>query len=247
MEQSTKQTRKKRKRSLAYNNNLHSTPPPTSPHHKMVFIGQAPGPTFLPSSSSSSSTSATTPPALVGLSAARLARLAGMPEEELWKRCDRRNIFNIFPGTKPKSQLQTKAYRLHESVGDRFDMDQARKLAAAIDITKYHLVVLLGLNVAKAFRLQNVALFKEYYIDDALNIQSVTESKTFVSGTRILIYPHPSGVSHYWNKRSNRYKAMTELRLKMVQTGIIKESRSKFFTSQNRISRSKYFKTGATP
>ena len=121
-----------------------------------------------------------------------------------------------------------------------------------MDITSYHLVVLLGLNVARAFRLQHPSLFAQYFIDIDLKIKPIKEGTTTTTTTKrkrkkrkstvaeeeeerekdkeeqrveevatgvttvttttvtkgwngrstlILVYPHPSGVSHFWNNR----------------------------------------------
>ena len=234
-----------------------SSPPPHSRYHRMLFIGQAPGPTSTSTSTSSSSSSSSTtstssssspPPALEGLSGSRLARLAGLPPSDLWARCDRINLLSHFPGTKPKAPSQLdETYQLHQSSGDYFNLKKARAAADAMDITSYHLVVLLGLNVARAFRLQHPSLFAQYFIDIDLKIKPIKEGTTTTTkrkkkrkkrkstvaeeeeerekeeeeevatgvttttttvtkgwngrSTLILVYPHPSGVSHFWNSR----------------------------------------------
>ena len=251
----------KRKRSK---HNIPKSPPPQTPHHTMCFIGQAPGPTAKPPY----------PPFPDGgIAANRLAKLAGMEATDLYTRADRFNIFNFFPGTKPPAAIQGDvSYRKHQSVGDVFNLANAKKEATLIDITKYHLVVLLGLNVAKAFQLKQPSLFQRHYIDHQLKITPVNaivsrpkkkkkknplneteeedkdddkkkeEQKKKWNGesTLVLVYPHPSGVSHYWNSRANRSKATNELRKAMVDCGIVRKTESKFFQDRNS-TKSKYF------
>lgn len=289
-----------------------SSPPPHSRYHRMLFIGQAPGPKTTTQSQSTSTTTTSLllpPPALEGLAGSRLARLAGLPPNDLWDRCDRINLLSHFPGTKPKAPSQLdETYHLHQSSGDTFNLREARAAADVMDITSYNLVVLLGLNVARAFRLQHPSLFAKYFIDTDLKIEPCPnerdgggksiamksrrkgrvrgggerggdggdggemekemdddttaaaspaassadeKSKSFewMNGwngrsTLILVYPHPSGVSHFWNSRANRVCAMNELRSAMVDTGIVKRTTSAFFSSPKQ-KKSKYFQAAA--
>ena len=62
--------------------------------------------------------------------------------------------------------------------------------------------------------------------------------------TLVLVYPHPSGVSHYWNSRANRSKATNELRKAMVDCGIVRKTESKFFQDRNS-TKSKYFENAS--
>ena len=62
--------------------------------------------------------------------------------------------------------------------------------------------------------------------------------------TLILVYPHPSGVSHFWNLRTNRVEATTILRSLMIETGIVSKQTSTFFSSEKNVAlqnKSKYF------
>jgi hypothetical protein len=219
-------------------NVLPTSPPPKTPYHRMICIGQAPGPTSITSSS-------LPPLPLTGLAGSRLAKLAGMTENDLWSRCDRLNIFQYYPGVKNISNVKKKnaKYKKHQSVGDQFNLHQAREIADTIDITCYHLVVLLGLNVAKAFRIQKPTLFARYYINSELNVIQLKdgESHDTMDATLILIFPHPSGVSHFWNSRRNRNRAMNELRLAMLNTGLIQNEKSKYFNKRRKCQKSIYF------
>ena len=174
-----------------------------------------------------------------------MAKLAGMEPHDLWSRCDRTNIFRQFPGTKPPAAAQrnSQPYRKHNSVGDRFDLHQAKTNVDAMDITGYNLVVLLGLNVAKAFRIKSPRLFQRWYLDEDLNIVPMVASTTEdCAATLLLVFPHPSGVSHYWNSRSNRNKAMQELRAAMNATGMMARKTSVYFQKKKRRVHSKFFK-----
>ena len=114
-----------------------------------------------------------------------------------------------------------------------------------MDITGYNLVVLLGLNVAKAFRIKSPRLFQRWYLDEDLNIVPMVASTTedcAATYSMLLVFPHPSGVSHYWNSRSNRNKAMQELRAAMNATGMMARKTSVYFQKKKRRVHSKFFK-----
>jgi len=130
---------------------------------------------------------------LEGLAEQRLARLAGLTVEALWERFDRRNVLSAFPGRKHKDDKHGTAagYALHASTGDRFPMEEARAAAAAMDLSGYRLVVLLGLRVASAFRLRQPKLLEE------------SCSAKSPLACPVLVLPHTSGVSHFWNEPQN--------------------------------------------
>ena len=122
-------------------------------------------------------------------------------------------------------------YTLHQSSGDHFPLQQARENAAKLDVTSYALVVALGLNVARAFRLPNAKLFKRYRWEPEFGKRAtqLPLSAEFNGQTMMLVFPHPSGVSHYWNTVQNRRRAQQELRKALVDTGVLKQRVSPYF------------------
>ena len=111
------------------------------------------------------------------------------------------------------------------------------------NLSDYPVLILLGLNVAKAFGVENPTLLSTVTL--ATTATGVCFSSTANSGTssspsppqptstlpfgtrfsgstsnvvggrqhlRCLVFPHPSGVSHYWNTDANCRKAAFELR-----------------------------------
>merc|ERR1712137_364950 len=126
---------------------------------------------------------------LAGPAEQRLAKLAGVKSPtELWAEFDRTNLLSWYPGIKERSKRHdlSTGYKLHQSDGDVFSATDARRAAGTLDLGKYKCVILLGRNVARAFGVK-AGLF-------------VTEKR---GGTRLLTFPHPSGVSHYWNDVDN--------------------------------------------
>ena len=146
---------------------------------------------------------------LGGAAGRRLVRLSGL--ENLFDVCDKMNVVNFFPGRKKRHREGDEEYRkVHNGKGDKFPMDLARKTVAAFDcsLSRYKLIVLLGLQVAKAFRLSKPALFKSY------------ERRHESGMTRLIIFPHVSGVSHYWNSKERRRRAALELRKALRMAGV---------------------------
>ena len=136
---------------------------------------------------------------LAGPAEQRLAKLAGVPSPaELWAEFDRGNLLSWYPGLKARAAKHDvkKGYRLHQSDGDVFPMDEARLAAAKVDLRPYACVLLLGNNVARAFGLKAGLLRTEVR-----------------SGCRLMTFPHPSGVSHYWNDPGNVQRAAEALRV----------------------------------
>ena len=141
---------------------------------------------------------------LAGPAEQRLGRLAGLSVAQLWKRFDRANLLAWYPGLKKRSKKHdvSKGYKLHTSDGDIFPMEQARLAAASLDLSKYSSVLLLGASVAKAFGLKG-RLFE-------------VEKR---GRTRLVTFPHPSGVSHFWNDEENRQKALKAFKAEMKAMG----------------------------
>ena len=195
-----------------------------------LFIGQAPGPT------SRKVDNVTVP--LDGSAGARLSRLAGVPAEILWQVCHRRNLIEKYPGKKPISKTKlryseshSEQYKLHNSSGDNFPLAEARQNAASMDLSPYALVIVLGLNVARAFNLVNAKLFRRYRWEGEAGKRPnpVSSDSAWDGQTMILVFPHPSGVSHYWNTRDNRRLAQQELRRALVDTGVFRRRNSPYF------------------
>ena len=129
---------------------------------------------------------------LAGPAEQRLARLAGVDVAQLWQHFDRANLLSWYPGLKGRSAKHdvSKGYKLHASDGDVFPMEHAKDAASRLKLTKYRSVLLLGTAVARAFGVSKALLKVE------------TRGQT-----RFLTFPHPSGVSHYWNDKTNVKKA----------------------------------------
>mmetsp|Transcript_13194 Transcript_13194/g.31491 ORF Transcript_13194/g.31491 Transcript_13194/m.31491 type:complete len:236 (+) Transcript_13194:83-790(+) len=137
---------------------------------------------------------------LAGPAEQRLARLAGLSVQQLWQQFDRANLLSSYPGMKGRSWKHdvSKGYKLHTSDGDVFPIKQAKKAAAKIDLSKYHSVLLLGNSVARAFGVSTALL----------HVQRMGQ-------TRMMVFPHPSGVSHYWNDKPNVIKAARALKAEL--------------------------------
>jgi len=130
---------------------------------------------------------------LAGPAEQRLARLAGLASPaELWTKFDRGNLLSWYPGLKERSAKQdvAKGYTKHQSDGDVFPQESARRAAAAVQLERYKCVVLLGNNVARAFGVRAGLMQAEVR-----------------DGSRLLTFPHPSGVSHFWNDPANVRRA----------------------------------------
>ena len=84
-------------------------------------------------------------------------------------------------------------YRGRKGRGDRFPMAEARDRADGMrDWLRGRTVLLVGKNVARAFR-----------INDAEYFEWTSEGP----GERCVVVPHPSGINRWWNKTSNRERA----------------------------------------
>ena len=150
---------------------------------------------------------------LAGPAEQRLARLAGVSVPELWRRYDRANLLSWYPGLKRRSARHSvaKGYKLHTSDGDVFPLEKAKVAAAKLDLANYRSVLLLGASVARAFGVSKPLLQVETR-----------------GSTRMMVFPHPSGVSHFWNDKTNTKNAARALKkeLRDLQRGA---SRSKPF------------------
>eukprot|EP00416_Gambierdiscus_australes_P026699 CAMPEP_0171081928 /NCGR_PEP_ID=MMETSP0766_2-20121228/16801_1 /TAXON_ID=439317 /ORGANISM="Gambierdiscus australes, Strain CAWD 149" /LENGTH=136 /DNA_ID=CAMNT_0011539263 /DNA_START=12 /DNA_END=422 /DNA_ORIENTATION=+ len=116
---------------------------------------------------------------------------------DLWAEFDRANLLSWYPGLKERSANHSpaKGYKLHQSDGDVFPVADARRAANGIDLKRYACVLLLGNGVVRAFGVKAGLLEVEK------------------RGTcELLAFPHPSGVSHFWNEPANVSKASKVLR-----------------------------------
>jgi hypothetical protein len=145
-----------------------------------VLVGQAP-----------SRRSRTDAPLIGGQSGTKLMTLAGLADESprfalfLYRRLfATANLIKRWPG-KGKSK------------GDRFPMALARKAAGRLLVElDRRLVVCMGRKVAKAFGKGGIGLLEmDGQLDD------VSRRTVFA------VFPHPSGVSHWWNERKNVQRA----------------------------------------
>ena len=148
-------------------------------------------------------------PALNGLAERRLARLAGVSVETLWEHFDRRNLLGQFPGRKARTGVHARGnYARHGSTGDCFPLEDARRAAQSFSCDEFVLIVLLGLNVARAFDFPQPALFAQRQV--CVNGRTQTW----------LVLPHPSGVSHFWNRPENVCVAASHMRASMGMAGM---------------------------
>lgn len=131
----------------------------------MIVVGQAPGPRSDPAEP------------LAGSSGRRLAVLCGLDLPAFLARFERANLLAAYPGPASK--------------GDAFPMAFARSAAGAMAerVASREVVVLLGLNVARAFRLRRPEFFRQTRFSRDCGV--------------VYVCPHPSGVSHWWNDPSN--------------------------------------------
>lgn len=120
---------------------------------------------------------------LAGRCGARLAGLCGIEQTRFLELFERVNLLDKFPGKAGK--------------GDRFDVNKARK--KAIDLLllgtmRDRRVVMLGANVARTFGFPPSEQLLWSMIDGG--------------GFQVAFCPHPSGVSRWWNEKTNVAKAL---------------------------------------
>ena len=118
-------------------------------------------------------------------SARRLADLAGLSQAQMEAVFDRRNLLRDWPGSMGEK-------------GDAFPIDRARAVAETerLGWPPNAEVILLGRSVARAFGLGHVGL-----------LSSIKEN-----AHRVTVFPHPSGISCWWNYPGNREAARAVLR-----------------------------------
>lgn len=120
-----------------------------------------------------------------GASGRRLAKMLGLGLGELLSAVEPVNLIGRFPGGRASGK------------GDAFPMDQARRAAKRLrPRLRGRLVLMAGRAVARAFGVR--AEFFEL-VDTGLGFDAV-------------VVPHPSGVSHWWNRKENRRRAKRAFR-----------------------------------
>lgn len=130
--------------------------------------------------------------AITGAIGRRLAELAGYDvanREELrfYAETDRRNLNARWNGKEGK--------------GDKFDQVEGERNAVAILAEGHGKIVLLGLEVQRAFGQKGEPLAETVWFHPATN-----------AATNFLLFPHPSGISTWWNEPFNVYRARKRLR-----------------------------------
>lgn len=127
---------------------------------------------------------------LSGRSGRILAGLMDISIEEFLDTFDRANLFNKWPGKNGK--------------GDAFDVHKAARNAHLLvnnnPIFEYKAIIVLGQKTTKALG------FKD---DTFMQWQKF-------SRPWVVVFPHPSGVSHWWNNNRNR-KAAKEFLTEMYE------------------------------
>lgn len=135
-----------------------------------------------------------------GQSGARLARLAGVgvSGDDLPEHFDLKNLLAKYPGKKSNK-------------GDLFDMGRAKKSAGRIRRHQQiyfgpRYILLMGRKVQKAFGFSIMEFLKPR--GDLLR----SRGNGINDWHRVIVFPHPSGVSHWWNNTDNREAAKWVLR-----------------------------------
>jgi len=186
-----------------------------------VVVGQAPSAVGQDGKDASRQSTATP---FQGTAGRRFYESMGLSESDFWELFDRTNVLDKWPGHRRRRHPvdpgqggettgNSKSSRVstdHRSPGDQFPMPLARASAARLfpwlfalkasasgapmaSCEPYPLVVLAGLNVARALGLKGPRL---------LDVHQSPSGRVMV-----IVFPHPSGVSHFWNFEQNRRRA----------------------------------------
>jgi uracil-DNA glycosylase len=135
-----------------------------------------------------------------GRSGARLAALAGVEHDRLAEAFRLRNVIDWYPGPGRGGEK-----------GDAFPMRVARPAAIALART-FEIgasVILVGLNVARAFR---VGSEKPLTWFRCAVVHDLPGGVARFVGFRAAIIPHPSGINRWWNEPANELAAAEFLR-----------------------------------
>ena len=145
---------------------------------RLVVVGQAP-----------CSEGAVDEEPLRGVAERKLARLAGLSSPEaLWRVADRLNLVLRFPGARTRllRHARESGYVKHQSSGHAFPVREAAHFARELDVTgRYAFAVVLGLGAARALGIKRPRLLQRAELDGGR--------------CHALVFPHPSGASHFWN------------------------------------------------
>ena len=135
---------------------------------KILLVGQAPGRRI----------GGDAP--LAGRAGRRLAAVMGLTYEEYLRVCDRINLLDSWGGKRGK--------------GDAFNLKDARRRAAQMNLFGYDVVLFIGVAVARVFG-----------EDGPILIWHNTGAQ------RRIIIPHPSGINRWWNDKANLEQAQLAL------------------------------------
>jgi hypothetical protein len=120
--------------------------------------------------------------AVTGACGEKLAQLAGISPAALYQLVDRMNLNARWIGKEGK--------------GDRFDRLEALRTAEVIREESWPKVILLGKEVARAFEIRSEFLEARGWYHPKTNAY-----------TEFLVFPHPSGISIWWNEEFNTFRA----------------------------------------
>lgn len=138
---------------------------------------------------------------LDGRSGQRLADLSGL--DDVADVFAVGNLLAFYPGRK-------------RGEGDAFPLDLARRNALAMmeTLLEFHAIVLLGRNVARVFGAEKRPYFEW---DSGLRLQG------WCLPTPTAVFPHPSGVSRFWNESENVENASEFMRRLLVSSLRLRE------------------------
>lgn len=113
-----------------------------------------------------------------------LAELMGTTQEQMLNDFTFINVLDKYPGK-------------HPIKGDLFPLPEAKASARKkLEQLRGNVVVLLGYNVAKAFGAEKFRYLELYELRSQENFADVVVPI-------MVVVPHPSQISRYWNKREN--------------------------------------------
>ncbi len=126
-------------------------------------------------------------PPMSGRSGQLLAELMGIDQDEMLAKHDFVNVIERWPGH-------------HPIKGDKFPMEEAKRMAALlVPKLSNRVVVLLGANVATAFAMPAFKYFEEYIL--SINIQN---GPAVPPPYAIIVVPHPSGLNRWYTDPEKR-------------------------------------------
>jgi uracil-DNA glycosylase len=136
-----------------------------------------------------------------GKSGARLAQLAGLGDtgDVLWPNFDLLNLMKQWPGK-------------NGTKGDDFDMGEARAavedILIGLAVRPPSYILLMGRKVETAFRIKKLPYLERYAL-----------KRKPLDRHRVIVFPHPSGINHWWNDAENAARAARVMR------GVLRASR----------------------